>query len=409
MSNDSSKASESNSNQATSESNSQRSPHRSRPAIALPDRLRGIWKTAQPILRTQSIRAFHGLSRAIQWSIARIETPSPLVESAASNSQPRNGAAVDAANASDEQAIAAKTESDRSQTASPKTRSPEAKAGNPLNTAQNVWHRVLPILRTQSVRTLNVLAEASEWAAHRLESPAPEASAIGSHDTPQSQTWAVLDQSVAKLQQAWIWWSRRLNQVRDRLPESWRTVFSPPIVTSTLIILLVVLIGGMPGSSSAQAPERVQPSPIQEPSTADKTIAVETPDASMPPSDRVGEQSETRAAETSPPLELTPEQSLIAAIQDEVADITSQYAEGLIQSVQANFRSSRLTVNISDNWYELPDSRQDQLANEMLNRASDLEFKALDLLDPQGHLLARSPVIGSTMIVLHRSHPSESP
>lgn len=406
MSNDPSKSSESNRNQAPSKSNSQRSPRESQSAIALPDRLRQIWETAQPILRTQSIRAFHGLSRAIRWSIEKLEATSPSVESAASSPQPQNGAAVDAANDPDEQAIASKTEGDTSQTASPKTRSAGPKTSKPLQSVQNIWHKVLPILRTYSVRVLSVLAEASEWAVHRLSSA--DASAMGSHDTPHSQTGAVLDQSVAKLQQAWIWWSRQLNQLRDRLPESWRKFFSPPIVTSTLVILLVVLSWGIPGPSSAQAPERVQPSPIQAPRPADETIAVETPDSSISSSDQVGEQSETRAAEPSPPLELTPEQSLIAAIQDEVADITSQYADGLIQSVQANFRNSRLTVNLSDNWYELSDSRQDQLADEMLNRASDLEFKALDLLDPQGHLLARSPVIGSTMIVLHRSHASES-
>ncbi|HHP7245572.1 MAG TPA: hypothetical protein ACFE0H_12880 [Elainellaceae cyanobacterium] len=406
MSNDPSKSSESNRNQAPSESNSQRSPRDSQSAIALPDRLREIWKTAQPILRTQSIRAFHGLSQALRSSIQRIETSSPSVESARSNSQPRNGVTTDAANASDQQAIANHSQSDR-QSSPAVSGSSTPKADNPLQTVQNIWRQVLPILRTQSVRVLRVLADASEWAVHRL-SPA-DASAIGSRDTPRSQTWAVLDQSVAKLQHAWIWWSRQLSQLRDRLPASWRKFFSPPIVTSTLVILLVVLSWGIPGPSSAQAPERVQPSPIQAPSTADETPAMEKSDSSMLSSDRLGEQSETRAAESSPPLELTPEQSLIAAIQEEVAEITSQYADGLIQSVQANFRSSRLTANVSDNWYKLPNSRQDQLANEMLNRASALEFKALDLLDSQGNLLARSPVIGSTMIVLHRSHTSESP
>ncbi|MGJ3247810.1 MAG: hypothetical protein ACFE0I_17245 [Elainellaceae cyanobacterium] len=408
MSNDPSKSSESNRNQSkSSESNSQRSPRDSQSAIPLPDRLREIWKTAQPILRTQSIRAFHGLSRAIRWSLQKLEATSPSVEPAASNSHPQNGATHEAANGSDKQAIANHSQSDR-QSSPTVSGSSAPKADNPLQAIQNVWRRVLPMLRVQGVRVLRVLADASDWAVHRL-SPSADTSAMGSQNTPQSQTWAVLDQSVAKLQQAWIGWSGWLNRLRDRLPESWRTVFSPPIVTSTLVILLVVLFSGISSSSSAQAPERVQPSLIQEDRTpADETAAMETPDSSMPSSDRLGEQSETRAAEPSPPLKLTPEQSLIAAIQDEVAEITSQYTDGLIQSMQANFRSSRLTVNMGSDWYKLSHSRQDQLANEMLERANELEFKALELLDPQGNVLARSPVIGSTMIVLHRSHISDS-
>jgi len=41
-----------------------------------------------------------------------------------------------------------------------------------------------------------------------------------------------------------------------------------------------------------------------------------------------------------PTLELTPEQNLIASIENQVAEITDRYADGLIQSIQANFQSS---------------------------------------------------------------------
>jgi len=51
-------------------------------------------------------------------------------------------------------------------------------------------------------------------------------------------------------------------------------------------------------------------------------------------------------------LELTPEQNLIASIENQVAEITDSYADGLIQSIQANFQGS-LTIKVGDDWYNL--------------------------------------------------------
>jgi hypothetical protein len=76
---------------------------------------------------------------------------------------------------------------------------------------------------------------------------------------------------------------------------------------------------------------------------------------------------------------------------------------GLIQSVQANFRVSRLTVKVGDGWYELSEPQQDNLANEMLRRAQELNFSKLEITDPEATLLARSPVVGTEMVILQRS------
>lgn len=110
-----------------------------------------------------------------------------------------------------------------------------------------------------------------------------------------------------------------------------------------------------------------------------------------------------------PDLELTPEQSLIAAIQEQVAEVTNQYAEGLIQTLEANFRNSRLIVVVGERWYELPPEQQDRLANEMLSRSRSLDFEKLSIADSEGQVLARSPVVGSQMVILQReSQPSGS-
>jgi hypothetical protein len=108
-------------------------------------------------------------------------------------------------------------------------------------------------------------------------------------------------------------------------------------------------------------------------------------------------------------LKLTPEQKLIARIQDQVAEISDQYVSGLIQSVQANFRASRLVVKISPGWYGLTHSQQDNLANEIYLKTRDLDFADLEIQDPDNYRLARSPVVGSNMVILKRTREPVEP
>jgi hypothetical protein len=101
-------------------------------------------------------------------------------------------------------------------------------------------------------------------------------------------------------------------------------------------------------------------------------------------------------------LVLTPEQTLIASIENQVAQISDRFASGLIQSIQANIRSSSLAVTISDGWYDIKQSQQDQLLAQMLQRAKEMDFSHLDILDSQGRLVARNPVVGTDMIIFQR-------
>ena len=96
---------------------------------------------------------------------------------------------------------------------------------------------------------------------------------------------------------------------------------------------------------------------------------------------------------------LTPEQVLIAAIKNKVAEISDGVASGLIQSIQANFRTSSLTVIIGDQWYNLPTSEQRKLATQMLQRSQELDFSHLEIMDVQKRLVARNPVVGNEIIL----------
>ena len=136
---------------------------------------------------------------------------------------------------------------------------------------------------------------------------------------------------------------------------------------------------------------------------------------------RPPETEQTEIVETPPQLEepslpqplknvpssqpkLTPEQSLIAAIQQEVIDLSNQYPNDLIGRIEANFIGSRLIVTVGNQWYDLTKTEQDSLGNNILERSQSLDFRKLDILDNQGNLVARTPVVGEQIIILKRTH-----
>lgn len=231
------------------------------------------------------------------------------------------------------------------------------------------------------------------------------------------------------------WWDNILNKIRSILPSSVSNALSNWALTGIISGLLVALLTGLvllssqqntkeiaqftpsteiepppeitiPSQSTTETEtEIVQPTPsteIETPSIADEETLPETiilPSELVAPANP---QAVVIADAPSPEPLLTPEQSLIAAIQTQVAEISDRYSEDLITSVEANFLSGHLLVTVSNDWYELDYSRQNKLANDMLDRSLQLDFQKLEVVDGNGVLIARSPFVGDKMIILTR-------
>lgn len=203
-------------------------------------------------------------------------------------------------------------------------------------------------------------------------------------------------------------WDKILRQLRDRapitrsLPDGLLTTIlvggSVAIVWGTVALIPDNLFQESPPSSSeteiSQQPEQPK-SPIPPP---EETVE-------SPPEITVTSEPQSNP-EPQPEPELPPEQGLIAAIQEQVSEITTRYAEGLIESIEANFRDGRLIIAVNEEWFNLSASRQDELSKEMLARSRKLDFTKLVLTTPDGKLLARSPVVGEEMVILQRKTPS---
>ncbi|WP_088240099.1 hypothetical protein [Calothrix rhizosoleniae] len=152
-----------------------------------------------------------------------------------------------------------------------------------------------------------------------------------------------------------------------------------------------------PSTEEKSIPQpEINPTPSIEEKTLPQPEIIPTPsteEKSLP------ESEVTPTPTPSKKIVLTPEQTLIAAIENKVAEISDRFASGLIQSIQANFRTSSLTIIIGDEWYDLPISEQRKLATEMLQRSQELDFSHLEIVDVQKRLLARNPVVGTEMII----------
>lgn len=150
-------------------------------------------------------------------------------------------------------------------------------------------------------------------------------------------------------------------------------------------------------SPIATTPEMPEMPEVAEPAGPDDLSHAETPIALEPTPEPSPELPPP------PPVELTPQQRLLATIKDDLDSLSNAYSQSLIQAIKVNFRLSRLTVVMSQDWYSLPPEQQSTLANELLERSQQLDFSRLEITDARSVLLARNPVVGIEMIILRRS------
>ena len=216
--------------------------------------------------------------------------------------------------------------------------------------------------------------------------PKPAAKAV-KDGRLQPQKTKLTDRLLPSFDSLQAFWDGVLAKVRSWLPESWSEKLSDWGLTGAIatitVVLLLTMVALLPETSTQE--ENAPPATIKAP-----------PELTAP------EQPQSVAVEPPPPPVLTPEQSLISAIQNQVAEITEEYGEGLIKAIQANFLESRLIVKVSDSWYELEAQQQDKLADQILGRAVELDFSKLEINDLEGTLVARNPVVGPHMVILRR-------
>lgn len=196
-------------------------------------------------------------------------------------------------------------------------------------------------------------------------------------------------------------WDGFLRTFRLFLPSSISNNVSDLVLTGIFAVIFLVTIGittflFIPKSSTQVAivtpvEEVTKPTPVIEPKPKPTPIIEPKP-------------------KPTPIRELTPEESLLVAIEKQFSEISvsvkntkdKNIVSQLIKPILANFRTSDLTLKISDVWYSLENSQQDKLTADILQRSQELNFTHLKIVDSQEKIIARSPVVGNEMIIFQR-------
>ncbi|MBF2085290.1 hypothetical protein [Thermoleptolyngbya sp. C42_A2020_037] len=299
-------------------------------------------------------------------------------------------------------------------------------------------------------RSPGELAAADSSALVRTEPgapPVPVAPSLGRRlRTAIQQVWATVQPAARQVwavakpywEKGWAWWTANaLPKIRAILPTSIRDALADRALSGAIAGIAALLVFVVPNLLPSQEPTRITEPPliseapvdgrrVEQPLPRVTTIPEVVPD-DLPPAPAPAPSPDdsprpsrptakpqptpppqpsplpTPATPTTPARPALPDQPLVAAIQEQITSVTDAYSENLIQTIQASFRSGRLRVNLGDGWYALSPASQDKLAAELLKRATRLDFTKLELVAPDGTLLARSPVVGDRMIILKRS------
>jgi hypothetical protein len=200
-------------------------------------------------------------------------------------------------------------------------------------------------------------------------------------------------------------WQRLLAGLRNRIPA---IANLPDVVLSSIIVgtlaLLLIVLNSVRQPATADSPPNPTPKPEQTTSpVASSPDAVDVGDAPAPA------VAPDEPAMISAPAPVVVDSDRIAKIQSQLTDSSILNAQRVVDSVQADFQRNQLTLIFNGDWYRLSDYDQTQLTQALMQQSQELEFEEIQCLTPDGELLARSPVVGSNMVILQRERPPEVP
>ncbi|NCJ06002.1 hypothetical protein GS597_05640 [Synechococcales cyanobacterium C] len=240
-----------------------------------------------------------------------------------------------------------------------------------------VWQVAAPILETQSVR----LGHGIDWL---LEKGLPQVqTTVATSGLYQKQVQPRLEPVQKRVAPVWSaiqlvlstllnkvilpLWTKLLSLLRSRLSEPLTRELSDRAMTVmilAIVLLLYWLVGAISPNPAPAGQSPAPPAPVSQPEANAKAL----------------EKVEPR----------------LRAIAD-------AYEESLVMAVNSDFREQpTLDITLSDRWYTLTPTQQNQFAADMLRLSQSQQFPALNARNEAGNLLVRNPVVGNNVIVLQR-------
>jgi hypothetical protein len=167
-------------------------------------------------------------------------------------------------------------------------------------------------------------------------------------------------------------WAGTLNQFRRLLPAPLRQL-SDAILTAILVAIVTVGIWFVDGFFVPGV---------------DRSVAAPPPTPLVAP--------------ISSAPKISPELAFTQAIQSQLSEITSQYPDNIVKTIDIDIDRDLPIVQLDSSWYTLDDERQNTLTDRMWQQAQSNHFTKLEVRDERGVAIARSPVVGKHPIILQR-------
>ncbi len=250
----------------------------------------------------------------------------------------------------------------------------------PQGAVEAIWVAISPLLVKGILFVSGVLNVAAKWGLRRLGAEIPSGSGQGKPSRFSAIMSSIWTRILPILKQIWRLWQRLLAILRKKV--------LPNPLKSQSDLTLTVLVGGILVSifwlTSAIAPDR----------------------PAVPTAQKMPEKTAPTVSNTESARPPAPDQRRLEVIQEKLEAVADDFGEDIVQSVQIDGGGDRLAVMLGTDWYRLDAKKQDNLVRNLFERSQNLSFDNfdnLDILDFEGHRVARSPVIGKTMIIFERT------
>lgn len=307
-------------------------------------------------------------------------------------------------------------------------------AAKVLDLAKQTWAKAQPVLQKNTIKALLAANKGSENFLDNILPPLTQKTIAAiplDAKTKFNTQKEKIQPTLNKLQPFWqkvvlpFWtnvvipnWGKLLDLLRQRLPSELKATLTNRFLTIGIAVVLwfVFWLWG------AITPDRsvAQQKPVKPPTVATRPASPPKPQISSPrtapsiapqaPSAPTKVTPKAPVAVTPPtpspsPVPVTPPKPEIdlVAIQTQLESAIERQGDGLVKTVQAPEQFQQLQINLSKDWYGLVKDEQDQLARTLAQQAEKLKFAKFELRDEQNTLVARSPIVGSEVIILKRS------
>ncbi|MDR5638871.1 hypothetical protein RHJ63_06545 [Thermosynechococcus sp. JY1334] len=253
-----------------------------------------------------------------------------------------------------------------------------------------LWQKLFPLLLREAIAMLQGINNLLSKATEQLKGVATQRAIAPEQLTPE-RSW--VSRGAA------LWW-QGMGWVQQRLPNHLQERYNRATLTGIAIALLLILLWLNPLSwfqspprPTVKATQRPQPSVLVQPRPAPTPMAA-TPAPTPQPTPTPTPSPGAIAPSTFVSDSLTVRQQLLA--------LCDRYSNALDPTLTLTPSEQRLELMLANSWYDLSPTKQDQLAQNLWQTAHDLGYQTVIVVDTEGHLLVRDPVVGDNAIVVRR-------